>query len=254
MAAADCACGQRTVDASTSALLGGLSSRERGAATEPTPDTQATMDTPKRSDSHFSAIAPAATWDTNTDSHRTKHSAQQRQLRLCARRGVERCTALCSAASDSADGLPRARPSPARRRAHAVLGLIGEVRVGRPRDVAHGRVVARPLVLVVHEQRDRRAQRVAALHPAEQRHAVLLSARRRQRRLPGPPAAQLPLHVLRTKAHARRHSVHDAAHARAVAFPERCHTERNAERRHGTAAPDDNATGEKGAAAHTARR
>ena len=61
MAAAVGSCGHRTALASTMVRVGGCSSSERGAVTVPTALTQATMRRPKRSDSHFSAMAPAAT-------------------------------------------------------------------------------------------------------------------------------------------------------------------------------------------------
>ena len=125
----------------------------------------------------------------------------------------------------AADGLPRRGPAAARHGAHAVLGVVGRVRVRGAVLERHLVVVVGPLVLVAHQQRDRRAQRHAVHHPRQDLHLVVLLPRRRQAALPRPPPRQLLLDLRRGNGQPRGHAVHDHAHAAPVALPPRRYPE-----------------------------
>jgi hypothetical protein len=124
------------------------------------------------------------------------------------------------AGTDHRRGQPRRRAPAAARVAQAVLLQVGVV--GVPGTEARGdlRVVLAALVLVAHEERDRRSRRATFEHAAQDLDAVLLAALRDVPRRAGLPAVEVGLDVGFRQRHSRRATVHHAADRRAVGFAE----------------------------------
>lgn len=113
-----------------------------------------------------------------------------------------------------------ASPAPAARLNAVFLG-IRKIRVARPREAVHRipPVVLGPMVLVLHQHGDGRAQRHAELGPRLDLHPVFLVARRRDRALAGSSAGELRLDVVGGQGEAGGTAVDDAADAETVGFP-----------------------------------
>ena len=108
---------------------------------------------------------------------------------------------------------------PAPEVAHAVLGVIGHIRVPRTPDRRQRPVIAGALVGVLDLEADGRSRGRAFKNAGQQPDSVRLLARGPGRAAAGTPPVELLLEQFLREGDARRATVHHAAERRAVGFP-----------------------------------
>src|SRR5262249_5549782 len=121
--------------------------------------------------------------------------------------------------------LARARAPAAAPVTDAVLRLVGVVRVARAELLADLLVVARALVLVGDDERDRGAERAPLEDPGDDAHGVGLLARGDEAALAGGAAVELGLDVGLGERQQRRAAVHHRPDAPSVRLPPGRHAE-----------------------------
>ena len=152
---------------------------------------------------------------------RQRQIADLRQKAVDANAGLAGKVLAGDGAGGNAHGrLPGRRAAAAPVVAHPVLGVVGEVGVGRPILVLDAAVVPRALVDVVDGQADGGAGGDALEHPGENAYLVRLPALGGVLRPPRAAAIQIPLQVRLVEGHARGAAIDDGAKRRAVALAE----------------------------------